>query len=101
MFHRGGELALVIGHVGLSGTPTWSVTTLRYRGKRLETTGLKQKPDSTPVELRRHFFVTSNRARSCEITITSHTLLSISVFSTLIGVAYRLRLGSFNNNERR
>jgi len=44
--------------------------------------------------LRRHFFVTSNRARSCEITITSHTLLSISVFSTLIagGISIALRI---------
>ena len=56
MFHRGGELALVIGHLGLSGTPTWRVTTLRYRGQRLETTGLKQKPDSTPVEYKAPFF---------------------------------------------
>lgn len=42
----------------------------------------------------RHFFVTSNRARSCEITITSHTLLSISVFSTLIagGISIALRI---------
>jgi len=44
--------------------------------------------------IRRHFFVTSNRARSCEITITSHTLLSISVFSTLIagGISIALRI---------
>jgi len=41
MFHRGGELALVIGDVGLSGTPTWRVTTLRYRGNGWNTTGLK------------------------------------------------------------
>lgn len=44
--------------------------------------------------IRRHFFVTSNRARSCEITITSHTLLSISLFSTLIagGISIALRI---------
>src|SRR6476660_5285429 len=84
MFHRGGVLALEIGHVGCQVCRLGSSLLFDTGGNCWKGPASSKSLIRHLSSIRRHFFVTRNRARSCEITIISHTLLSISLFSTLI-----------------